>query len=140
MDQVIFLARFETTNGPYRIRIDPAGRGWGGARRHAHVTKRGEKWECTWNEDGSRHDKRRFPTSEGAIQGAKAVAADVLGIDINVMQLVTGIEGGQRIAIGRDDSVLGWKLPLFNAYVSSRLVVLILGTPDGLAVVITDRA
>ena len=72
-------------------------------KRHVHVRrKRGRKGEYSWNEDGSRHDKHKFPVNEGMIEKAKDIAASKLGVPIGSLQFLTGLPKGGRILILHD--------------------------------------
>jgi hypothetical protein len=67
-------------------------------QRHVHVRRiRKRKGEYSWNIDGTRHDKREFPESEGDIKRAKEIAGARLKMDPNIFTFVT--------AFGPDDHV-----------------------------------
>lgn len=86
------------SNGEWEIRLDgphqPSG------ERHIHIRrKRGSKGEYSWNADGSRHDKHRFPISEGMIGKAKEIAAEKLRVQVDSLAFLTGQPRGGYIVV-----------------------------------------
>lgn len=86
------------SNGEWEIRLDHPHQPDG--KRHVHVRrKRGRKGEYSWNEDGSRHDKHKFPVSEGMIGKAKEITANKLRVPVGTLEFLTGIPRGGRIVV-----------------------------------------
>jgi hypothetical protein len=91
---------FLTTRvGDWTIRIDGAHGTDPSARRHVHIIKRRKKGEWSWNEDGTRHDKRRFPVSSDCIAAAKRHASEVLNVPIDSLQFICAESGGVRVSL-----------------------------------------
>jgi hypothetical protein len=106
-------------------------------RKHVHIKKRGLGGEYSWNVDGTRHDKHRFPTEEQCIKKAKDLAANALNINANTLQLVTGFEGGVFLRV-QDNMDLTPSGKLFNSYVHKGKVVFVFGTDNGLAITVQN--
>lgn len=127
----IFFACWVST-GEWEVRLD--GPHQPNGKRHVHVRrKRGRKGEYSWNEDGSRHDKYKFPVNEGMIGKAKDIAASKLGIPIGSLELLTGLPRGGCIVILHDG------LPCFSEtciFGESGLIVLV--SADWLILVAPD--
>jgi hypothetical protein len=116
------------SEGKWEIRVDhqhlPDG------KRHVHIRKRGRKGEYSWNEDGSRHDKHRFPVSESMIGKAKKIAADRLSVPIDSLKFLTGIPKGGHVV------VLHEGLPSFSeTYISAEFEFVVLVSEYWLIVV-----
>lgn len=93
----IFFACWVST-GEWEVRLDGAHQPIG--KRHVHVRrKRGRKGEYSWNEDGSRHDKHKFPANEGMIVKAKEIAANNLRVPISSLSFLNVLPRGGRIVV-----------------------------------------
>lgn len=123
--------------GDWTIRVDPPHGQKEYHRRHVHIKKRGLGGEYSWNEDGTRHDKHRFPRSDACIGAAKNHAASALGIPVSSLSFLVGEAGGARIALWSNDGTKT-RLPLFNAYVRVRFSLVFFGSPQGLVMVLQD--
>lgn len=124
--------------GPWRIRIDKRHGPEAHHQEHVHISRNGLKGEYSWNKDGTRHDKHRFPASEQQINRAKELAASTLNIPQSTLQFVTAIDGGTRVSVSavpgsaRARSVL-------SVYVRLNQRLVFLGSPEGLAIVVWDE-
>lgn len=84
--------------GAWEVRVDSPHQATG--HKHIHIRrKRNGKGEYSWNLDGTRHDKHRFPVSEGMIGKAKQIAADELKIPISSLEFLTSVPKAERISI-----------------------------------------
>ena len=124
----IFFACWVST-GKWEVRLD--GPHQSNGKRHVHVRrKRGRKGEYSWNEDGSRHDKHRFPVNEGMIGKAKEIAANKLGVPISSLSFLTGLPRGGRIVVIHDG------LPWFSeTYIFGESELIVLVSEDWLILV-----
>jgi len=96
-NQSLFLA-FWISEGGWEFRID-AGHTVSGCR-HIHVRRKAKrKGEYSWNINGSRHDKQRFPVNEADMNRAKEIAAQRLKIDTSTLQFITDLRHADRIII-----------------------------------------
>lgn len=127
----IFFACWVST-GEWEVRLD--GPHQPNGKRHVHVRrKRGRKGEYSWNEDGARHDKHRFPVNEGMIGKAKNIAASKLGVPIDSLAFLTGLPRGGRIVIHHDG------LPWFSeTYIFGESELIVLVSEDWLILVAPD--
>ena len=123
-------------DGGWTIRVDrPHGTNkWD--QKHVHVRRKKVKGEFSWNADGSRHDKGKFPASERWINRAKELAADALGVGASSLSLVTLIEGIARLYVRSNHAVERRSLTTLNMYVRKNHVAVILASQAGLVVVI----
>ncbi len=79
-------------------------------KRHVHITTKKVRGTYSWNVDGSRHDKHRFPKSENAIKAAKRLAANHLGIPERQLSFLTTLPSAEVIEIHIDsDQPVGQK-------------------------------
>lgn len=63
-------------DGEWEVRIDGPHLNPPLGQRHVHIRKRkGRKGEYSWNLDGTRHDKGKFPRNEQGIEAARANAS-----------------------------------------------------------------
>ena len=59
-------------------------------QRHVHIAK--TKWtnaktnQYSWNQNGTRHDRKTFCKSEKGVVTAKQIASDVLGVSVSVLE------------------------------------------------------
>lgn len=109
-------------------------------QKHVHVRKRGLKGEYSWNIDGSRHDKHRFPSNERCINAAKIYAAETLGIPPSSLSFMVGIPGGARISVRSVDAAGKNGLPVFYGYVPVRLSFVLFGENNGLVMVLNENS
>lgn len=125
--------------GPWRVRVDQRHGKDSHHKRHVHISRNGLKGEYSWNEDGTRHDKHRFPATEQQISRAKEIAAEALKVPQNTLQLITAIGGGTRVSVSslttgaRARSVL-------SIYVRTSQHLVLLGSRDGLVIVVSAAA
>lgn len=98
MTQVV-LCFLTFREGPWIIRVDSKHGNEPHHQRHIHITRKRLGGEYSWNEDGTRHDKHKFPTSENSIQAAKEIAAKRLGINPAMLQFMTPISGASEISV-----------------------------------------
>jgi len=106
--------------------------------RHVHVRrKRRRKGEYSWNEDGSRHDKHKFPANEKMIGKAKEIAANKLGVPVSSLSFLSGLPKGGHIVVLHNGLTWFSKTYIFG---ESELIVLvfedwlILVTPNSIEV------
>ncbi len=88
-----------TQDGPWMIRVDKQLGDGRHHQRHVHVTHKRLKGEYSWNADGTRHDKGRFPESEKHIMKARELASEKLGIPETSLQFLIQEEGGNTINV-----------------------------------------
>lgn len=138
MEQVLLCCLIRR-DGDWTIRVDPPHGPQEHHRKHVHIKKRGLQGEYSWNMDGSRHDKHRFPPSEACISAARRHAALALGIPVASLSFLLGEAGGARITVRSNIDTEG-RLPLFNAYVPVRVSLVVFGAPQGLVLVLCDGA
>ncbi len=87
--------------GMWKVRVDRAQPPWG--KLHVHIRRgRGAKGEYSWNEDGSRHDKHKFPVSEDMIGKAKEIAAERLKVPKECLKFLIGVPRGTHFRISSD--------------------------------------
>lgn len=101
---------------------------------HVHVTRSKLKGEYSWNLDGSRHDKHRFPTNEHGIVKAKELAAEALNAPVHTLQLLTVLPDRFRLSIHSIDDC-GKDRNLFTTYVRSDETAVLFGTQSGLVMI-----
>ncbi len=131
LSEPIFFACWIST-GLWEVRLD--GPHQLNGKHHVHVRrKRGRKGEYSWNEDGSRHDKHKFPVNEGMIGQAKQIAASKLGISVASLQFLTGLPRGGRIVILHDG--LPW---VSETYIFGESELIVLVSEDWLILVAPD--
>lgn len=124
-----------TRIGPWRVRVDkPRGQG----QEHVHVSRNGLNGEYSWNKDGTRHDKGRFPASEKMIGRAKEIAASTLNVPEGSLQLITAIPGTARIHLS-SFAGLARARSLLTCYVRAGQSLVLLGSPKGLVAVVADE-
>jgi hypothetical protein len=81
----------------WSYRIDPRNDGTV-SKRHIHVSKTkhtsAPRKQASWNDDGTRHDKRNFNPSVGSKKIAQQIARDALNLsDETVLEYLTMDEG-----------------------------------------------
>ena len=127
-------------DGPWTIRVDRPHGDQPYHRRHVHISRKGLKGAYSWNEDGSRHDKHRFPPTAQSIVAAKRYAAEALGIDSGSLSFITSISGGVRISILASDPYSKRSRSMLNSYLRVKEILVVFGTERGLVVTITETA
>jgi hypothetical protein len=104
-------------------------------KTHVHVKrKKGCNGAYSWNVDGTRHDKHKFPVSERHLARAKELASQALGIPVGTLQLLTFSTGGFRVTISSIDEIER-KRTLLSTYIRQEEFVIIFGSIGGLMVV-----
>ena len=134
------LAYLVQRDGDWSIRIDSRHGPDQHQRRHVHISKRGLKGEYSWNEDGTRHDKHRFPVSEQCIRGAKERASRALNIPVSSMHLIVAERGPVRISARSTGSGVSESSSTVSAYVNARRSFIVIGAALGIAVIVSDDA
>jgi hypothetical protein len=87
-----------TEQGLWEVRVDRPHLAVG--KRHVHLRRRRKRnGEYSWNVDGTRHDKHRFPYSEDMLASAKEIAASHLGIPASSLELISTTPPLGRIVI-----------------------------------------
>lgn len=104
-------------------------------KKHVHISKRLMKGEYSWNIDGTRHDRHKFPKSEQCINRAKALAANALKISPKNLQYLSNFDGGVFVHI-QDNLNTVHRQRIFSSYVHKEKYIVILGSNNGLVVVI----
>jgi hypothetical protein len=109
------------SQGEWEIRVDVPRQPKG--QRHVHIRRRkNRKGEYSWNEDGSRHDKHRFPVSEGMIGKAKEIAARKLRVPVGSLEMLTGLPRGGHVGITHNGLLWLSEAAVFAEYDSIILV------------------
>lgn len=135
-DVAIFFLAMKV--GPWRIRIDRRHGPEAHHQEHVHISRNGLKGEYSWNRDGTRHDKHRFPASEQQIGRAKELAASALNIPKSTLQFITAIDGGTRVSVSALPSSARARSAL-SVYVRLEQHLVFLGSPKGLVIVVWDE-
>lgn len=108
-------------HGEWEIRLDA--QHIAGGKRHIHVRRRKKrKGEYSWNDDGTRHDKHKFPVNEDMIGQAKVIAAEKLGIPISSLEFLTGVPKNGCLDVLYEDVFL---LSKFYSDADFELIVLL---------------
>jgi len=127
----ILLCHYTKTEGQWIIRIDKPHGDKKYHQRHVHISRKYLAGEYSWNVDGTRHDKHRFPASEPQINKAKELAAAELRVPVSTLQFLTGIEGPCRVSASQTENEKP-RRQLFSTYIRAKYCVIMLGTEDGL--------
>jgi hypothetical protein len=135
----VAICLLTTKVGPWRVRIDKRHGQEAHHQEHVHISRTGLKGEYSWNKDGTRHDKHRFPASEQQIGRAKELAAAALKIPSSTLQFITAIDGGTRVSVS-SVPVGARARSLLSIYVRLGQHLVLLGSPDGLVVFVSDEA
>ena len=132
MSQVI-LHSLITKNGSWSIRIDSPHGDKDYHHKHVHISKKGLSGEYSWNEDGSRHDKHRFPNQEQCITKATKLAEEALGLSNGTLHFISMHEGKVRYLVEtfNEDST-----EIFRTYIHKDKVVIIMMSSKGLVSII----
>ena len=99
--QILYALTFR--EGNWYIRIDPPH--VSGGQRHVHITAGRVRGEYSWNVDGTRHDKHKFPANEKAIHAAKRLAAKHLGVSAAQLSFLTMLPAFGQVEISPEQSV-----------------------------------
>lgn len=134
------LAYLIQQEGDWTVRIDSPHGAKKYHKRHVHVRKRGLAGEYAWNEDGTRHDRHRFPASEKCIRAAKNKAAVALRVPVELLQLVISQGGPLSVnaRTGRHGAIR--TVPSLSLRVRSSQALVVLGAPGGLIFLATHDA
>ena len=134
MSNQILCYSTTTQVGPWRVRLDkPHGRDEY-HQEHVHISRRGVKGDYSWNKDGSRHDKHKFPNSQKGMDKAKRIAAKTLNVPETSLQFVTSLAGGCRATLSEVESGLRPR-SIFTVHVRTTETLVILGTTESLVLV-----
>jgi len=136
MSQIIFHY-LTTQKGDWNISVHSPHGDKDYHMKHVHVMKRGEKGEYSWNIDGTRHDKHKFPKNEKYIVRAKKIAAEALGISPGILQLVTVADNYSwyKVISIQDDG----REELFRMYIYKNQIVVALISDKGLITVLIPK-
>jgi hypothetical protein len=134
---LVLLQILTKHDGDWTISVHPRHGSKGHDQKHVHIKKRGLKGEYSWNMDGSRHDKHKFPVSEQCISRARDLAANSLKIPVSTLQFITKVEGGVFISIQENNDVIASR-KIFNSYVHKDRFVVVFGGGDGLIIAIEN--
>lgn len=123
-------------DGQWSIRVDKQFGDGRHHQRHVHVTRKGLKGEYSWNIDGTRHDKSRFPASEEQIDKAKELASNALNIPKNMLQFITIEDGGNFISLLSQGDSKNRERRLFSMYIRVKEQIIIFGTDEGSIIIL----
>lgn len=126
--------RAHSEKGGWKVRIDPPRGGRPNAQRHVHISRRKLGGEYSWNADGTRHDKGRFPPNEKHIKRAKEIASEHLRVSIEILQLIVGFKGGFRLAIEEESRKVGEPFT-YRSHIGVDYHVVLLGCGEDLVIV-----
>lgn len=132
---ITIIQALVTEIGDWTISIHPRHGKSEHNRKHVHVRKRGVKGEYSWNDDGTRHDKHRFPKSEQAIIRAKELAAEALKISSSVLHFLVETDGGVYIDV-KIEKIAGEEGDGFRHYVRVGEDAYLFEGPNGLIILI----
>jgi len=93
---MLVLFALTLREGVWSIRVDPP---TNHGKLHVHIWRKKGRGTYSWNDDGSRHDKCRFPNSENDIKAAKRLAAKHLGIPESHLSFITMLSGVKYVEI-----------------------------------------
>lgn len=96
-DSAVYLLHSKC--GAWDVRIDRPHGSQPHHQEHVHVSRKRLGGEYSWNKNGSRHDKARFPSSEKMIGKARKIAAEALQVPESILQLITATGGGVRVSV-----------------------------------------
>ena len=135
----LIVCYLTTKVGSWNVRVDKRHGQEVHHQEHVHISRSGLKGEYSWNKDGTRHDKHRFPASEQQIGRARRIAADALGVPHNTLQFITSINGGSHVSMSEVRSE-GRPHGLLSMYVRVSEHLVLLGSQSGLLLFIRDEA
>lgn len=133
----VIIQILTTRIGDWTIAIHPRHGSKDHDKKHIHIKKRGLKGEYSWNENGTRHDKHRFPREEQCIKRAKELAASALNVSIDTLELITAFGGGVFIS-AQENLHTNHPSKDFHSYIHKGKFAVILGAPNGLVIVIDN--
>ncbi|MDF1501807.1 DUF6367 family protein [Roseisolibacter sp. H3M3-2] len=95
----------------WAYRVDQANPG-NRVRRHVHICRSkhtsAKGRQVSWNDDGSRHDKKSFDEKLGGLGAAKQIAREILGSpDHLVFEIVHDADRAGRILVEHAEDVAG---------------------------------
>jgi Family of unknown function (DUF6367) len=122
--------------GDWKIRIDKPHGNQPYHRRHVHIKKKGLDGQYSWNQDGSRHDKRKFPRSEQCIAAAKRHAAEALGVNVGDLSFISSVGGGVRVSVYDTLALDDRSQEVFSSYIRRDRAVVFFGSEGGLVIVV----
>lgn len=134
----VVLLHFAYKVGGWSVRLDSRHGAAEHHKKHVHLTCKNLGGEYSWNIDGTRHDKRRFPLAGQKLKRAKQIAAEALGVSESLLQFVTSAPGGARIHLSSIDSS-GKRKTTFSWYVRVKDELVILTAPHGLLFVMLGK-
>src|SRR5215470_8305304 len=74
-----------------------------GGQRHVHTRRfRKRRGDYSWNADGTRNDAGKFPKHAKDIKRARAIAAERLQVDPNILRVMTVAHGPCAIDVASD--------------------------------------
>jgi hypothetical protein len=135
----LVLCFISKTVGPWQIQVHSRHGSKEHDQKHIHITRPGLGGEYSWNKDGSRHDKHRFPKSEPMIKAAKSIAASELGISVGSLQFITSVPGGLYVNISHVNNTTGRARTLLDSYIRVSETCHIFEGDRGLIVVMSDE-
>ncbi|MCC8538915.1 DUF6367 family protein [Xanthomonas axonopodis pv. poinsettiicola] len=139
MSEVFVCYTPATQKGPWSIRIDkPHGRE-AHHQEHVHITRKGLKGEYSWNKDGTRHDKHRFPASEQNIAAAKRLASGALNVSAASLQFLAAAESSCTVSVSESPPAARAR-SLLSVYVHRQERLILLGSASGALVAVRDEA
>lgn len=126
-----YFAYLEAPRGLWRIRVDkPQGDGLH-HQRHVHIWRKDHDGVYSWNEDGTRHDKAKFPNSERYLLKAKSIAAEHLKVGPESLQFVLQVSG-RSLVTGYTDAPEGERpRKIYGGYIRVNEHLIILETEQG---------
>jgi len=134
MSQIIIHKLIKNT-GSWTIRIDSPHGNEDYHQRHVHITKKKLSGEYSWNEDGSRHDKHKFPTFERYIKKAISLAENELNISKGTLKFITINSGKVFYSV---ESIHNDSKDLFRTYIHKHKLLIILMSENSLISVILN--
>lgn len=132
MSQIILHSLIIKT-GSWTIRIDPPHGDKEYDYKHVHILKKRLNGEYSWNEDGSRHDKHKFPNQEKYIEKAKELAAKALNLPTGTFQLITINKGKIRYIV---ETLNENERDMFRTYIAKNKIIIIMLSAKGLVSII----
>ncbi|MBE3874492.1 hypothetical protein HJ162_15240 [Vibrio parahaemolyticus] len=93
--------------------------------------KKGIKGEYSWNDDGTRHDKHKFPNNDKGIGKARELASDALSVPVSSLEFITAISGGIWYKFHSDHD-------RFSTYVHKHKIIVVLQAGSNILTVIID--
>ena len=95
-DHIVLAFWIRAGEWEYQIHSPHGGQG----QKHIHVRrKRKRTGEYSWNLDGSRHDKGKFPAGEQGIERAKGIASERIGVTKDSLQFIDYVDRGGRFVV-----------------------------------------